>query len=52
MAMSSTSLELENNLEFYNQKSNPNEALGLSTYTTEVPNNFLKITEARLPNSR
>ena len=27
----------------------PNEALGLSTYTTETPNSFLKIREAWLP---
>ena len=27
----------------------PNEALGLSTYTTEASNNFLKIREAWLP---
>jgi len=26
----------------------PNEALGLSTYTTKAPNNFLKIREAWL----
>ena len=45
-------MELENSIEFYNKILNPNEALGLSTYTTEVPNDFLKIREARLPNSR
>ena len=27
----------------------PNEALGLSTYTTKAPNNFPKIREAWLP---
>ena len=50
--MSSTSLELENNWCFYNKNSNPNEILGLSIYTTEVSNNFLKSREAWLPNSR
>jgi len=31
---------------------NPNEALGLLIYTTEVTNNFLKFMEAWLPISR
>ena len=45
-------MELENSLQFFNKNFNPNEALGLSTYTTEFPNESLKIREARLPNSR
>jgi len=45
-------MELKNSLEFYNKKLNPNEALGLSTYTAKVPNDFLQIREARLPNLR
>lgn len=31
------------------QKFDPSEALGLSTYTTKAPNSFLKIREAWLP---
>ena len=31
------------------QKSDPSEALGLSTYKNEATNSFLKITEAWLP---
>ena len=45
-------LQLENRVEFYNKNTNPTEVLGLSTYTFEVSNDFLKIREARLPNSR
>jgi len=37
---------------FYNKNLNPNEALDLSTYTTEVPNDLLKYREARPSNSR
>ena len=46
-------LQLKNRVEFYNPKIfNPTEVLGLSTYTSEVPNDFLKIREAQLPNKR
>lgn len=50
--MSSASLELENDKCFYSKNSNPDEALGLFIYTTEVSNDFIKSREARLPNSR
>jgi len=33
----------------FQPKSDPSEALGLSTYTNEATNNFLKIREAWLP---
>ena len=45
-------LQLKNRVDFYNENPNPTEVLGLSTYTFEVSNDFLKIREAQLPNSR
>ena len=58
MGLSKKKLEVEQSLhkKKYNknstkiqQKSHPSEALGLSTYTNEATNNFLKIREAWLP---
>ena len=45
-------LQLKNSLEFYNKNLNSIEVLGLSTYTSKVPNDFLKIREAQRPHSR
>ena len=45
-------LQLENSLEFYNKNPHPTEVLGVSTYITKFPNDFLKIRETQLPNSR
>jgi len=38
------------NHNFTIKSPNPIEVLGLSIYTSEVSNDFLKIREARLPN--
>ncbi len=42
-------LQLRNKVEFYNKNLNPTEVLSLSTYTSKVSNDFLKIREAQLP---
>jgi len=39
---------ISNTAEKIQQKFDPREALGFSTYTNEAPNNFLKIKEAWL----
>ena len=44
--------ELKNASQLQQKMSNPNEAPCLLIYTTEATNNFLKIREAQLSNSR
>ena len=45
----SQALQLETKVEFYNKNPNPTEVLSLSTYTSEVSNDFLQIRVSQLP---